>query len=113
MNQLIAYSAAQLWVAEDVSEQGYSKNGTPSQVTIQPMPRVFIKNKGKLEPFLEDTTLAFDFKDTRLLVKFLSEREKILPRKLTGLSAFNQRQVAKAIKRAQNTGLLASTSIVR
>ena len=47
-----------------------------------------------------------DYKDVDLLKHFISERGKILPRRLTGTSAKNQRKVAKAIKRARIMGLL-------
>ena len=47
-----------------------------------------------------------DYKDVDLLKHFISERGKILPRRVTGTSAKNQRKVAKAIKRARIMGLL-------
>ena len=47
-----------------------------------------------------------DYKDVDLLKRFISERGKILPRRVTGTSAKNQRKVANAIKRARIMGLL-------
>jgi small subunit ribosomal protein S18 len=47
-----------------------------------------------------------DYKDVDLLKRFISERGKILPRRVTGTSAKNQRKVATAIKRARVMGLL-------
>ena len=47
-----------------------------------------------------------DYKDVDLLNRFISERGKILPRRVTGTSAKNQRKVANAIKRARIMGLL-------
>ena len=47
-----------------------------------------------------------DYKDTELLERFISERGKILPRRVTGTSAKNQRKVTTAIKRARVMGLL-------
>ncbi|GHN36037.1 30S ribosomal protein S18 [Lactobacillus delbrueckii] len=47
-----------------------------------------------------------DYKDVDLLKHFISERGKILPRRVTGTSAKNQRKVANAIKRARIMGLL-------
>lgn len=47
-----------------------------------------------------------DYKDVDLLGRFVSERGKILPRRVTGTYAINQRKVAKAIKRARFMGLL-------
>ena len=47
-----------------------------------------------------------DYKDVDLLKRFISERGKILPRRVTGTSAKNQRKVAKAIEIARIMGLL-------
>ncbi|WP_202081552.1 30S ribosomal protein S18 [Caldalkalibacillus salinus] len=47
-----------------------------------------------------------DYKDTDLLKKFISERGKILPRRVTGTSAKYQRQLTRAIKRARQMALL-------
>ena len=47
-----------------------------------------------------------DYKDTELLKRFISERGKILPRRVTGTSAKNQRKVVTAIKRARIMALL-------
>ena len=47
-----------------------------------------------------------DYKDTELLRRFISERGKILPRRVTGTSAKNQRRLTIAIKRARIMGFL-------
>ncbi len=47
-----------------------------------------------------------DYKDVDLLKRFISERGKILPRRVTGSSAKNQRKLTVAIKRARVMGLL-------
>ncbi|MDR0199247.1 MAG: 30S ribosomal protein S18 [Streptococcaceae bacterium] len=47
-----------------------------------------------------------DYKDVELLERFISERGKILPRRVTGTSAANQRKVVNAIKRARVMALL-------
>ena len=47
-----------------------------------------------------------DYKDAARLRRFLTERGKILPRRMTGLSALQQREVGLAIKRARHLGLL-------
>jgi len=47
-----------------------------------------------------------DYKDVRKLQRFLTERGKILPRRATGLTAKQQRQVASAIKMARQIALL-------
>lgn len=65
-----------------------------------------IKKKKKSDPFTEDETLKIDYKDGKLLSRFMSERGRILPRRMTGLTAHNQRLVTRAIKRARNVGIL-------
>ncbi|MFM7390778.1 MAG: 30S ribosomal protein S18 [Vampirovibrionales bacterium] len=47
-----------------------------------------------------------DYKDANMLKRFLSDRGKILPRRITGISAFFQRRLTKAIKRARAAGIL-------
>jgi small subunit ribosomal protein S18 len=49
---------------------------------------------------------TIDYKNTKLLVKFISPQGKILPRRATGLTAKQQRVMAQAIKRARMSGLL-------
>jgi small subunit ribosomal protein S18 len=82
---------------------------------FEPLPSIqrmqLFKRRKKLDPFTEDPTKTVDYKDVTMLSKFVSERGRILSRRLTGLSAYNQRKVAKAIKRAQSLGLMAYTSI--
>lgn len=47
-----------------------------------------------------------DYKDLRFLSRFITERGKILPRRITGLNAQQQRCVTRAIKRARQMSLL-------
>ncbi len=49
---------------------------------------------------------SVDFKDVELLKYFITERGRIIPRRITGLSAQQQRQLARAVKRARLLGLL-------
>jgi small subunit ribosomal protein S18 len=51
-----------------------------------------------------------DYKDVDLLKKFISERGKILPRRVTGTSSKYQRQLTRAIKRARQMALLPYTN---
>jgi small subunit ribosomal protein S18 len=69
------------------------------------------KRRRKLDPFMEDPTKSIDYRDVATLQRFLSERGRLLSRRLTGLSAYNQRKVSKAIKRAQNLGLLSFSAV--
>ena len=52
--------------------------------------------------FCADSELAIDYKDTAQLRYFVSERGKIVPRRITGNCARHQRQLATAIKRARH-----------
>ncbi|MBI5281075.1 MAG: 30S ribosomal protein S18 [Candidatus Solibacter usitatus] len=47
-----------------------------------------------------------DYKDTRLLQQFITERGRIVPRRISGLNAQNQRRITEAIKLARNIALL-------
>ena len=74
---------------------------------LPPIQRMqLFRRKRKIDPFLSDPTKSVDYRDIATLSRFVSERGKILSRRLTGLDAYNQRKVAKAIKRAQNLGLM-------
>ncbi len=55
----------------------------------------------------EPTLDNIDYKDVELLKKFTSERGKILPRRLTGANAKQQRNLAQAVKRARFLALIA------
>jgi small subunit ribosomal protein S18 len=52
---------------------------------------------------------SFDYKDIDTLQKFINERGKIVSRRVTGLSAKQQRMVTRAVKRARNMALLPFT----
>ncbi|OIP33335.1 MAG: 30S ribosomal protein S18 [Deltaproteobacteria bacterium CG2_30_63_29] len=55
---------------------------------------------------MADPGSVIDYKDVQLLKRFLSPRGKILPSRITGVSAKYQRKLAKAIKRARHIALL-------
>lgn len=57
-------------------------------------------------PFKEAGIEFIDYKDTETLKRYLSDQGKILPRRLTGVSAKFQRQLTTAIKRARHVALL-------
>ncbi len=60
----------------------------------------------KGDPIAELRIRIVDYKDEKLLGRFISERGKILPRRLSGVSARHQRQLQVAIKRARFLALL-------
>lgn len=57
-------------------------------------------------PFSGPNAPQIDYKDIKLLQRFVSERGKIVPRRITAVSAKKQRELARAIKRARNIALL-------
>lgn len=57
-------------------------------------------------PFSGANAPKIDYKDVRLLSRFLSERGKIVPSRITAVSAKKQRELATAIKRARFLALL-------
>ncbi len=60
--------------------------------------------------FCADKTLLIDYKDSRVLGHFLSERGKIIPSRITGNCARHQRGLTLAIKRARTVALLPFTT---
>lgn len=57
-------------------------------------------------PFSGANVPKIDYKDTRLLQRYISERGKIVPSRITAVSAKKQRELARAIKRARYLALL-------
>ena len=67
--------------------------------------RPFTRRK-KSCPFSGTNAPVIDYKDTKLLSRFLSERGKIVPSRITAVSAKKQRELSRAIKRARTMALL-------
>ena len=57
-------------------------------------------------PFSGKDAPRIDYKDTRLLQGYISERGKIVPSRITAVSAKKQRELSQAIKRARHLGLM-------
>jgi small subunit ribosomal protein S18 len=68
--------------------------------------RTFFQRR-KSCPFTGPNAPTIDYKDTRLLQRFISERGKIVPSRITAVSTKKQRLLDRAIKRARFLGLLA------
>ncbi|MGD1006937.1 MAG: 30S ribosomal protein S18 [Ignavibacteriaceae bacterium] len=64
-----------------------------------------IKTK-KICRFTQNKVTYIDYKDVKLLQKFVSEQGKIIPKRITGTSSKYQRQLSLAIKRARHMALL-------
>ena len=69
---------------------------------VQKAPRRFQRSRRQKERVPD----YIDWKDTDYLRKFVPERGKIMPRRISGVSAKDQRRIAKAIKRARSMALL-------
>jgi small subunit ribosomal protein S18 len=64
------------------------------------------QRRRKTCPFSGDHAPKIDYKDVRTLGRYVSERGKIVPSRITAVSAKKQRELARAIKRARFLGLL-------
>ena len=64
------------------------------------------RRRKKVDPFAGKKINMIDYKDVNLLKKYISERGKILPRRITGNCAKHQRVLTTAIKRARHLALL-------
>ncbi|MFG1461365.1 30S ribosomal protein S18 [Xanthobacter sp. DSM 24535] len=67
--------------------------------------RPFFRRR-KTCPFSGPSAPKIDYKDVRLLQRYISERGKIVPSRITAVSAKKQRELAAAIKRSRFLGLL-------
>ncbi len=65
-----------------------------------------IFSRRKVCRYCTDKSLVIDYKETKLLKNFITERGKIIPRRLYGTCAKHQRQLTEAIKRARQIALL-------
>jgi small subunit ribosomal protein S18 len=72
-----------------------------AQRSFRPMHR-----RKKVCVFCTESVAVIDYKDVPRLRKFISERAKILPRRVTGTCAKHQRELTTAIKRARQMALL-------
>ena len=71
-----------------------------------PMKRRPIRRRKKVCVFCADKNAVIDYKDVNKLKRYISERGKILPRRITGNCAKHQRALTVAIKRARHVALL-------
>ena len=100
---------------EEIQVNGEETTGVPADETPKAAPRAaapaFRNNKRrKVCQFCVDKIDHIDYKDIVRLRKCVSERSKILPRRVTGACAKHQRQLTVAVKRARQAALLAYVS---
>jgi small subunit ribosomal protein S18 len=84
------------------------ENSGSASSSARPVPvvrNVFFRRVRKC-PLTGDKAPVIDYKDTRLLVRYVSERGRIMPSRITSVSAKKQREMSKAIKRARVLALL-------
>jgi small subunit ribosomal protein S18 len=75
------------------------------EINSLPTRRPFFRRR-KTCPFSGVNAPKIDYKDVRLLQRYISERGKIVPSRITAVSAKKQRELSQAIKRARILGLL-------
>ena len=68
------------------------------------------ENKKKFCPFSLPGSPVIDYKDIRLLTRYITEKGKIIPSRITGVSRKKQRELSKAIKRARFLSLMSYTN---
>ncbi|HIQ36768.1 MAG TPA: 30S ribosomal protein S18 [Desulfocapsa sulfexigens] len=71
---------------------------------MPPKKRIF--QRKRVCRFCTDKEMSIDYKDPKTLRNFITERGKIIPRRIYGTCASHQRQLCEAIKRARQIALL-------
>ncbi len=95
--------------AEEIAEESAeapAEEKKPAEEAPAKKPVRQIKRRRKVCIFCEDKIDYVDYKDVGRLRKCITERAKILPRRVTGTCAMHQRQLTVAIKRARHMALL-------
>ena len=92
---------------EVVVEQPAQEAEAPApRAERRPAPRANNRRRRKVCLFCEDKIDHIDYKDIARLRRYMSERGKILPRRVTGTCARHQRELTTSIKRARHLALL-------
>lgn len=73
--------------------------------------RVYVRKR--VCRFCGDSTIVIDYKDPKLLKHFITERGKIMPRRMTGTCANHQRKLREEIKKARHIAFLPFTTVSR
>ena len=68
------------------------------------------ENKRKFCPFSQPGSPKIDYKDIKLLSRYITEKGKIVPSRITGVSRKKQKELAKSIKRARYLSLISYTN---
>jgi len=78
---------------------------------MAPRKKVFYRRK--VCRFCADKELVIDYKDVKVLKGFVTERGKIIPKRIYGTCAAHQRQLTEAIKRARHLALMPYTGSIQ
>ncbi|WP_446010045.1 30S ribosomal protein S18 [Candidatus Electrothrix sp.] len=78
---------------------------------MAPRKKVFFRRK--VCRFCADKELVMDYKDAKVLKSFVTERGKIIPKRIYGTCATHQRQLTEAIKRARHLALIPYTGSIQ
>ena len=68
------------------------------------------EDRKKFCPFSQKNSPIIDYKDIRLLSRYISEKGKIVPSRITGVSKKKQKELSKALKRARFLSLMSYTN---
>jgi small subunit ribosomal protein S18 len=83
--------------------------GRPARSHDSGKKRVYVRKR--VCRFCQDPTLEIDYKDPKLLKHFITERGKIMPRRMTGTCANHQRKLKEAIMMARHIAFLPFTTL--
>jgi small subunit ribosomal protein S18 len=95
--------------SDDSAPARESKEGKEGDRTLDLRARRSFSRK-KVCRFCADNELPLDYKDVRMMQSFLSERGKIVPRRISGNCALHQRRLTVAVKRARQLALVGYVS---
>lgn len=97
----------------DRDDEDSSRGGVVRKASRADDPLGIRRRSGRKRPpaFVNDPEFVFDYKDPQTLRHFITERGKVVPRRISGLNARQQRQLTQAIKRARMIALLPYTAV--
>lgn len=104
-NKEVVEAATEVVAEAAPAQEAASAENRPAR-TERPDYRNNRRPRKKVCQFCADKNATIDYKDTAKLRKFISERGKILPRRVTCTCAMHQRELTEAIKRARQVALL-------
>lgn len=101
-------------MSDDMSDDNVSKGTVIREGRADADPLGIRRRRGgkkRAPSFTSEPGFEFDYKDPQQLRYFITDRGKIVPRRISGLTAQQQRSLTIAVKRARNIALLPYTSV--